>query len=108
MNKTFKLKIGNDTRPIEGWRLFQIVFIVSMICEVIRCEYKDDDDPSMKAADLNVANLLYFPTGGGKTEAFLGITVFSMFFDRLRGKNEGVTLKDNKDTKKPFIGFWEM
>ena len=91
MNKTFKLKIGNDTRPIEGWRLFQIVFIVSMICEVIRCEYKDDDDPSMKAADLNVANLLYFPTGGGKTEAFLGITVFSMFFDRLRGKNEGVT-----------------
>lgn len=91
MNKTFKLEIGNNAHPIKGWRLFQIVFIVSMICEVIRCEYKNDDDPSMKTADMNVANLLYFPTGGGKTEAFLGITVFSMFFDRLRGKEEGVT-----------------
>lgn len=29
--------------------------------------------------------------GGGKTEAFLGVCVFTMFFDRIRGKNEGVT-----------------
>ena len=91
MNKTFKTKLDSNTHPIEGWRLFQLVFIVSMICEVIRGEFKEDTDPALKKADNDIANLLYFPTGGGKTEAFLGITVFSMFLDRLRGKDEGVT-----------------
>lgn len=35
--------------------------------------------------------MLWFPTGGGKTEAFLGVAVWSAFFDRLRGKDFGVT-----------------
>lgn len=35
--------------------------------------------------------MLYFPTGGGKTEAFLGCCVFAMFFDRFRGKEFGIT-----------------
>ena len=91
MNKTFSTKLDSNARQIEGWRLFQIVFIVSMICEVIRCEYKDDSERGLKNADNDIANFLYFPTGGGKTEAFLGITVFSMFFDRIRGKDEGIT-----------------
>lgn len=91
MNRTFNTKLNTNSHAIEGWRLFQLVFIVSMICEVIRCEYNDDTDPALKNADNDIANLLYFPTGGGKTEAFLGITVFSMFFDRIRGKNVGVT-----------------
>lgn len=89
MNKTFQVKFTKKDKNITGWRLFQIVFIVSMICEMIRSEYKDDR--SIAEADLEVANLLYFPTGGGKTEAFLGACVFDMFFDRLRGKNEGIS-----------------
>ena len=89
MNKTFQTKLDGQSRNITGWRLFQIVFIVSMIGEVIRSEYRDD--ASLTYADIDVANLLYFPTGGGKTEAFLGITVFAMFFDRLRGKTQGIT-----------------
>lgn len=90
MNKTFQTKLNPASRKnITGWRLFQIVFIVSMLAEAVRSEYRED--ASLSAADLEVANLLYFPTGGGKTEAFLGITVFTMFFDLLRGKNQGVT-----------------
>lgn len=90
MNKTFQVKLNPKSRKnITGWRLFQIVFIVSMIGEAIRSEYRED--ATLSEADLDVANLLYFPTGGGKTEAFLGITVFTMFFDRLRGKNQGIT-----------------
>lgn len=89
MNKTFQAKLDGQSRNITGWRLFQIVFIVSMIGEVIHSEYRDD--ASLTYADIDVANLLYFPTGGGKTEAFLGITVFAMFFDRLRGKTQGIT-----------------
>ena len=89
MNKTFMTKLAGEHRQITGWRLFQIVFIVSLICEVIRSEYPNDR--TIAEADIEVANLLYFPTGGGKTEAFLGSCVFAMFFDRLRGKNEGIT-----------------
>jgi len=89
MNKAFQTKLDGEYSAIPGWRLFQIVFIVSMICEIIRSEYKGDR--TIDEADLEVANLLYFSTGGGKTEAFLGACVFNMFFDRLRGKNEGIT-----------------
>lgn len=89
MNKTFDLKLSDEHRKIHGWRLFQIVFIVSLIGEIIRSEYTQDN--TISEADLEVANLLYFPTGGGKTEAFLGACVFDMFFDRLRGKNYGIT-----------------
>lgn len=88
MNQTFSTQVGNG-RVYSGWRLFQIVFIVSLICEMIRSEYKED--ATLTLADIEVANLLYFPTGGGKTEAFLGCCVFSMFFDRLRGKKYGMT-----------------
>ena len=37
------------------------------------------------------ASLLYFPTGGGKSEAFFGLLIFNLFLDRLRGKHRGVT-----------------
>ncbi len=90
MNQTFGFSMPNgEPSRIKGWRLFQLVFIVSLIPEMIRSEYPDDD--TLKATDNEVANLLYFPTGGGKTEAFLGASVFCMFFDRFRGKDEGIT-----------------
>ena len=89
MNKTFMTQLAGEHRKINGWRLFQIVFIVSLICEMIRSEYKNDR--TIAEADIEMANLLYFPTGGGKTEAFLGACVFNIFFDRLRGKNDGIT-----------------
>ena len=90
MNSTFMLEMPSGySTGITGWRLFQLVFIVSLIPEMIRSEYPDDN--SIREADNVVANLLYFPTGGGKTEAFLGATVFDMFFDRYRGKNDGIT-----------------
>lgn len=76
----------------DSWRLFQIVFIVSLILDVVAHEQDLmlDDDIIGKAKTDDV-DILYFPTGGGKTEAFLGILVFNLFFDRLRGKNYGVT-----------------
>ncbi len=41
--------------------------------------------------DEETATLLYFPTGGGKSEAFFGLLIFNLFLDRLRGKSVGVT-----------------
>ena len=35
---------------------------------------------------LNEVGVLWFPTGGGKTESYLGLIATAMIYDRLRGK----------------------
>ena len=83
-NKTFE-KSGK----YPGWRLFQIVFIVSEIADIINGEF--EGTPGFSCKNIDNADLIYFPTGGGKTETFFGCMVFAGFFDRLRGKKDGVT-----------------
>ena len=88
MNTAFK----NCAKGYDSWRLFQIVFVVSLILDIVANEpdlmLDDDVRDRAKTDDIDI---LYFPTGGGKTEAFLGILVFNLFFDRLRGKQRGST-----------------
>ena len=80
-----------------SWRLFQIVFIVSQLSALAWREHPadefakglwgavDDGDPTA------AATVLFFPTSGGKTEAYLGLIACGMFYDRARGKKRGVT-----------------
>lgn len=70
-----------------GWRLFQIVFLVSQIPGIFALAARDGVDMS----EREFVDIIYFPTGGGKTEAYLAVMVFHCFFDRLRGKTAGVT-----------------
>lgn len=86
MNETFSLN-----EKYKGWRMFQIVFIVSVIADMINCEYEGTPGFDSKFVDIDNVDLIYFPTGGGKTETFLGCTIFSAFFDRIRGKENGAT-----------------
>jgi Helicase conserved C-terminal domain len=90
LNRTFG-EAGSE-RGIEGWRLFQLTFVlahVPTIASRIPAYAKSPwFDPSF---DDETATLLYFPTGGGKSEAFFGLVIFNLFLDRLRGKNIGVT-----------------
>lgn len=72
---------------ITSWRLFQIVFIVLGLAALAAREH---DDPDLQA-ELGIADVLWFPTGGGKSEAFLGLVAVALFFDRLRGKSIGVS-----------------
>lgn len=87
MNKAF----AETSKRYSTWRLFQIVFIVSMIPDIVACDRDIMPDDEKAKAHLSSMALLYFPTGGGKTEAFLGVLVFNLFFDRHRGKKCGVT-----------------
>ncbi|MBF8435517.1 hypothetical protein I0Q91_00365 [Halanaerobiaceae bacterium Z-7014] len=87
MNKTF----FNTNKNFDSWRLFQIVFIVSLIPDIAECEDGLLLDSEKDKSNLENVDLLYFPTGGGKTEAFLGVVVFNLFFDRIRQKLMGTT-----------------
>ena len=87
MNKAF----AETSQKYSTWRLFQIVFIVSMIPDIAACDRDLMPNDEKAKTHLSDMALLYFPTGGGKTEAFLGVLVFNLFFDRHRGKSCGVT-----------------
>lgn len=84
-------------RGIPGWRLFQLVFIVSQLPALAWREHDAADfaaglwgDPTGRDP-TNAATVLWFPTGGGKTEAYLGLIACGLFYDRCRGKMQGVT-----------------
>ncbi|MBN17869.1 MAG: hypothetical protein CL758_06330 [Chloroflexi bacterium] len=82
----FKPKKPELKYEIPRWRPFQLVFFLLNI--------KSITDP--KSTDRKIADLLWFPTGGGKTEAYLGLIAFTMGHKRLRNEIEvekyGVTV----------------
>ncbi|MEQ1573886.1 MAG: helicase-related protein [Vicinamibacterales bacterium] len=64
----------NQAKPELGsWRAFQIAFLLMSLAGT------STDD----SADREVVDLIWFPTGGGKTEAYLGVMAFYMFHQRL-------------------------
>ena len=66
-----------------SWYPFQLAFIMHEMISFI--------NPNGK--ERQKADLLWFPTGGGKTEAYLGISAFVIFLRRLRNENDdGVTI----------------
>jgi hypothetical protein len=58
------------------WRPFQLGFLLLALSSLA-----DGNDPHRGTMDL-----LWFPTGGGKTEAYLGLTAFTLIHRRLRNK----------------------
>src|SRR5262249_8193835 len=71
-----------DEAKNRSWRPFQIGFILQCIAGIA--------EPDGRGAhDRRVADLLWFPTAGGKTEAYLGLSAFTLGLRRLAGASDG-------------------
>ncbi|AZI57717.1 helicase [Nakamurella antarctica] len=69
-------------QPGQGnWRPFQIAFLLASLPELV--------EPTRPTR--SIVDLIFFPTGGGKTEAYLGASAISLLARRLRDPNDSGT-----------------
>ena len=64
----------------HSWRTFQLAFILMQL------PLLTDPAAEKRSGDLAKAQLLFFPTGGGKTEAYLGLAAYAFAIRRLQGE----------------------
>ncbi len=69
-----------ETDKPHSWRTFQLAFILMQL------PLLTDPAAEKRSGDLAKAQLLFFPTGGGKTEAYLGLAAYAFAIRRLQGE----------------------
>lgn len=84
-----ELTAGAPIEPLDvpenrTWRLFQLAFVVLNLPSITRFDHPDRSHETDAVADL-----LWFATGGGKTEAYLGLTAYVLALRRLQKDIEG-------------------
>lgn len=79
-------KLFSETESAT-WRAFQLAFILLNLDGI----YKTEDDNNWEKRN-NWVDLIWFPTGGGKTEAYLGLIALTIINRRKKfGENGGGT-----------------
>jgi hypothetical protein len=76
-----------DVASNRSWRPFQLAFFLLNVPSLA-------DPANPERGDQALVDLLWFPTGGGKTEAYLGLTAYTLALRRLQGRSDG---KDGSD-----------
>jgi hypothetical protein len=78
-----------DIPANRSWYPIQLAFTLLNLPSIARLDHTDrSENPDA------VADLLWFPTGGGKTEAYLGLTAFTLAIRRLQRTVEGRSGED--------------
>ncbi|MET9336635.1 DISARM system helicase DrmA [Nonomuraea sp. NPDC003804] len=80
-NRAIALQSEWSKGKVNSWWPFQLAFLLVNLPAMA-----DEAHP-----DREVCDLLWFPTGGGKTEAYLGLAAFTLAHRRLRAMRDGST-----------------
>jgi hypothetical protein len=80
-NKAIQIQAqwGRPSEPPLRWRPFQLGFILLSLASLADRNHEE----------RQIADLLWFPTGGGKTEAYLALIAFVIFLRRIRSGDDG-------------------
>lgn len=76
MNKAMNVQANWSRTQNLVWRPFQLAFVLQCIPSLERLDHDD----------RKVCDLLWYPTGGGKTEAYLSLMIFTLALRRLRNR----------------------
>lgn len=84
-----EMKVEDGTAALDvernrSWRLFQLAFVLLNLPSLTDLHHPDRSHETDAVADL-----LWFATGGGKTEAYLGLTAYTLALRRLQGEVAG-------------------
>ena len=66
----------------RSWRPFQLAFVLLNLPSLTDPAHEERGEPGL-------VDLLWFPTGGGKTEAYLGLCAYTLAIRRLQGQVGG-------------------
>lgn len=70
-----------DKKRYGKWRPFQLAFVLMNL----KCMLRRDCD------ERDIIDLIWFPTGGGKTEAYLGLSAYTILIRRLMNNDDSGT-----------------
>ncbi|HWE91876.1 MAG TPA: DISARM system helicase DrmA [Pseudonocardiaceae bacterium] len=79
-----------DAQEVQAWRPFQLAFVLLNLPSLADPRHPERAEDRRQA----VADLLWFPTGGGKTEAYLGLTAFAIAVRRRQPRYGGLDARD--------------
>lgn len=77
MNKAMKISARDK---YDSWRPFQVAFLLANLGSLVD-----------KEQESSIVDIVWFATGGGKTETYLGLLITAAILDRMQGKLSGIT-----------------